>query len=36
MGKKIINKKFKQYINTISINIKGVLAKAHNSISIIK
>ena len=36
MGKNFINKEFKQYISTIGINIKKVLVKAHNSISIIK
>ena len=36
IGKNFINKEFKQYISTIGINIKGVLVKAHNSISIIK
>ena len=36
IGKNFISKKFKQYINTISINIKGVLVKAYNSISMVK
>ena len=35
-GKNFINKEFKQYINTIGINIKRVLVKAYNSISIVK
>ena len=36
MGKNFINKEFKQYISTIGINIKGVLVKAHNSISMVE
>ena len=36
MGKNFISKKFKQYASTIGINIKGVLVKAYNSISIVK
>ena len=36
IGKNFISKKFKQYVNTISINIKGVLIKAYNSINIVK
>ena len=36
IGKNFINKEFKQYINTININIKGVLVKAYNFISIVK
>ena len=36
IGKNFVNKKFKQYINTIGINIKGVLVKAHNFINIVK
>ena len=35
-GKNFINKEFKQYVNTIGINIKGVLVKAHNSISMVE
>jgi len=31
-----ISKKFKQYISTMGINIKGVLVKAYNSINIIE
>ena len=36
IDKNFINKKFKQYISTIGINIKGVLIKAYNFISIVK
>ena len=36
IGKNFINKEFKQYINIIGINIKGVLVKAYNSINIVK
>ena len=36
MGKNIISKEFKQYISTMGINIKGVLVKAHNFISIVE
>ena len=36
MGKNFISKEFKQYINTIGINIKGVLIKAHNSINMVE
>ena len=36
IGKNFISKEFKQYINTIGINIKGVLVKAYNSISIVE
>ena len=36
IGKNFINKKFKQYVSTISINIKRVLVKAYNSISMVK
>ena len=35
-GKNFINKEFKQYINTMGINIKGVLVKAYNFISIVE
>ena len=35
-GKNFINKKFKEYINTIGIYIKAVLVKAYNSISIVE
>ena len=35
-GKNFISKEFKKYINAISIHIKAVLVKAHNSIGIIK
>ena len=36
MGKNFINKEFKQYVSTISINIKGVLVIAYNFISMVK
>ena len=36
IGKNFISKEFKQYVNTIGINIKGVLIKAYNSISMVK
>ena len=36
VGKNFISKKFKQYANTIGINIKGVLVKAHNFISMVE
>ena len=36
IGKNFISKEFKQYIDTIGINIKRVLVKAHNSINIVK
>ena len=36
MGKNFIGKEFKQYINTIGINIKGVLVKVYNFINIVK
>ena len=35
-GKNFISKEFKQYTSTIGINTKGVLVKAHNSISIVE
>ena len=35
-GKNFISKEFKQYVSTIGINIKGVLVKAYNSISIVE
>ena len=35
-GKNFISKEFKQYISTIGINIKGVLVKAYNSISMVE
>ena len=34
--KNFINKEFKQYISTIGINIRGVLVKAYNFISIVE
>ena len=36
MGKNFISKEFKQYINTMGINIKGVLVKAYNFIGIVE
>ena len=36
LGKNFISMEFKQYINIIGINIKKVLVKASNFISIIK
>ena len=36
MGKNFINKKFKQYISTMGINIKGVPVKAHNSVNMVE
>ena len=36
IGKKFINKEFKEYINTINIYIKAVLVKAYNSIGIVE
>ena len=35
-GKNFISKEFKQYIIIIGVNIKGVLVKAHNLISIVE
>ena len=35
-GKNFISKEFKQYASTMGINTKGVLVKAHNSISIVE
>ena len=35
-GKNFISKKFKEYINTISIHTKVVLVKAYNSIGIVE
>ena len=34
--KNFISKEFKQYVNTMGINIKGVLVKAHNSINMVE
>ena len=36
IDKNFISKEFKQYISTIGINIKGVLVKVYNFISIVK
>ena len=36
IGKNFISKEFKQYISIISINIKKIPIKAHNSISMVK
>ena len=36
IGKNFISKEFKQYVSTIGINIKGVLVKAYNFISMVK
>ena len=36
IGKNFISKKFKEYINTISIHPKAVLVEAHNSINIVE
>ena len=36
IGKNFISREFKQYINTMGINIKRVLVKAYNSINMVK
>ena len=36
VGKNFISREFKQYASTMGINTKGVLVKAHNSISMVE